>query len=96
MDEFDAKTQEQIGYYVYCLVNPDTKKPFYIGKGKGNRVFDHAKDKLTGTVENDKIETIRKILKQDKKVEYLIIQHGLNEKNRIFARDRFDRFFGLF
>jgi len=30
-------------YYVYQLINPKTQQPFYIGKGKGDRAYTHAK-----------------------------------------------------
>ena len=38
---FDEKTQQALGYYVYMLIDPSNNKPFYVGKGKNNRVFDH-------------------------------------------------------
>jgi len=38
---FSQKTIEELGYYVYVYSDPDTHKPFYVGKGKGNRAFDH-------------------------------------------------------
>jgi hypothetical protein len=50
MQEFQPAVIEALKYYVYCLVNPRDNKIFYIGKGKGNRVFQHAKDSLN---END-------------------------------------------
>lgn len=40
---FDQATAEKIGYYVYLLFDPkEPRAPFYVGKGKGNRVFAHA------------------------------------------------------
>jgi len=35
---------EHLGYYVYLYIDPRTKRPFYIGKGKGNRVLAHLDD----------------------------------------------------
>ncbi len=32
---------ERLGYYVYLYVHPDTGKPFYVGKGQGQRVLAH-------------------------------------------------------
>ena len=44
MKKFAMKTKEALGYYVYVYSDPDTHKPFYVGKGKGDRVFNHLSD----------------------------------------------------
>lgn len=38
-------------------------KIFYIGKGYGNRVFQHAMNALDGDISNLKLETIRAVIK---------------------------------
>ena len=48
LEEFDNKTIEKLGFYVYGLIDPDTKSMFYIGKGSGNRVFMHVRDAIEG------------------------------------------------
>ena len=30
---FDLKTQIQLGYYIYMLIDPQDNKHFYVGKG---------------------------------------------------------------
>lgn len=37
--EFSPKAKEGLANYVYCLIDPRDKKIFYVGKGKGDRVF---------------------------------------------------------
>ena len=32
---------KKLKWYVYLLSDPDTNQIFYVGKGKGNRFFDH-------------------------------------------------------
>ncbi|MDD3239052.1 MAG: DUF188 domain-containing protein [Lachnospira sp.] len=39
--EFKSNVIKELGYYVYIYSDPDSKKPFYIGKGQGNRCFAH-------------------------------------------------------
>ena len=31
----------QLGYYVYLYIDPRSKRPFYVGKGQGERVLSH-------------------------------------------------------
>lgn len=57
MDErFPAEVCEKIGNYVYRLIDPRNGETFYVGKGRNNRVFDHA----TGLsdVEDDSEQTL--------------------------------------
>ena len=42
----------ELGTYVYALRDPRDKKVFYVGKGNGNRVFDHF-----GEAKNEKLST---------------------------------------
>lgn len=76
---FDALVQEELKYYVYLLVNPSTDEPFYVGKGKGNRVFQHVQAALEDDEENLKFDIIREILSNGKQVRHVIVRHGLNE-----------------
>lgn len=43
---FHPELQKQLGCYVYRLIDPRNNKTFYVGKGTGNRVFDHIKEQL--------------------------------------------------
>jgi hypothetical protein len=33
-----------MGHYVYLYIHPKTDNIFYVGRGKGNRAFQHLKD----------------------------------------------------
>lgn len=43
MDGFPAGVGEKLQFYVYRLIDPRNGETFYIGKGKGNRVFQHVR-----------------------------------------------------
>ncbi len=82
---FSQAVIEKLGFYVYFLKDPRNKQVFYIGKGKGNRVFDH----LRGAIEVDaeigpgmdtKLEMIREITGSGHDVLHYILRHGLDEK----------------
>lgn len=75
--EFTRKTTDMLNYYVYVYSDPDTHKPFYVGKGKGNRVFAHMID-LDG--ESDKIQKIKDIQCRGKEPLIEILVHGIDEE----------------
>ena len=71
-------------YYVYGLLNPFNYQPFYVGKGTGNRVFQHAKNALKPKdIDKDenqvslKEDTIREIINNGKEVICIIYHWGL-------------------
>ena len=77
---FDEKTKQNLGYYVYMLIDPRDKKSFYIGKGIDNRVFNHINCALADIDEiNAKYDTIRQIQNNGKTVGHIIVRHGLTE-----------------
>lgn len=78
--EFKQSVKEALNYYVYALVNPNNHMIFYIGKGKGNRVFQHAGDSLDESSNSLKLDTIRDIISQGKTVGYYVLRHNLTEK----------------
>ena len=70
---FDQKTITALGFYVYMLIDPRNNKPFYVGKGKGNRVFQHVEDaKNNPSISTDKYDIIRDIEKSAR-VEHVIV-----------------------
>jgi hypothetical protein len=78
--EFSKAVCERIGYYVYILKDPRNDTIFYVGKGKGNRLFQHVQCALENATDNDKYNLIREIHKEGKEVEHFILRHGLEEK----------------
>ena len=76
INSFSQKTINELKYYVYVYSDPDTKKPFYVGKGKGNRVFSH----LMQEGESEKIKQIQNLLTQGKEPLIEILVHGVDEE----------------
>ena len=79
---FDKKTMIELKHYVYFLRDPLEKYPFYVGKGKDNRVFSHLSCALKSADKSDKLDKIREIIsrKKDNVIEHMILRHGLTEK----------------
>ena len=77
--EFSNKAIDNLGYYVYIYSDPDTKIPFYIGKGKGNRCFNH----LFLNNDSEKVARIQEILSPGKEPIIEILVHGVDEETAL-------------
>lgn len=68
--------------YVYRLIDPRNGETFYVGKGKGNRVFAHIRDEsgLEGDELGNKLKRIREIRLAGLEVGHVIHRHGLDDK----------------
>ena len=61
--------------YVYVYTDPRTKRPFYIGKGRGNRLFAHLND----TSETKTVDRIAAIRKSGKEPQIDLLCYGLTD-----------------
>lgn len=72
---------EKLGHYVYALVDPRDGKVFYVGKGVGARVYQHAAlARVVDPVEGRrglKLNTIKEIHASGSEPEIEILRHGL-------------------
>ena len=81
--KFPKEVSDKLGYYVYRLIDPRNGRTFYVGKGKENRAFDHAKAALKFTDDEDEISEkfaiIRDILSENLEPLVVIHRHGMDE-----------------
>ncbi|MBF4696081.1 LEM-3-like GIY-YIG domain-containing protein [Fusibacter ferrireducens] len=80
---FSQEVIDEIKYYVYRLIDPRNGETFYVGKGKGNRLFYHIKgakeiEELDDV--SDKIQVIRDIISKGLEVIHVVHRHGMDEK----------------
>lgn len=82
VEHFSDEVCEKLGWYVYRLIDPRNGETFYVGKGKGNRVFAHVRTEqgLDGDEVDNKIKRLRLISQAGFEVAHVIHRHGMAEK----------------
>jgi uncharacterized protein len=76
MPQIPQRVCEKLKYYVYLYVDPRTQRPFYVGKGKGNRIYGH----LSDTEDTDKVNRIGELRKLGLEPVLEILKFGLTER----------------
>lgn len=84
-NRFSQAISDRLKYYVYRLIDPRSGTTFYIGRGRGNRVFSHAagdeKPSESEDAESLKIRMIREIKNDGFQVQHVIHRHGMSEES---------------
>ena len=80
---FPSEVTNGLKYYVYRLIDPRNAQTIYVGKGKGNRVFDHSNAKVEIDSDDEKLKRITEIKKDGFEVAHIIHRHGLDEESAL-------------
>jgi hypothetical protein len=89
--KFKNEVISEIKSYVYIYINPNTKKVFYIGKGQGNRCFDH----LEENSESEKAKEINELKKNGQMPIIELLRYGLTDNEASLIESSLIDFVGL-
>ncbi len=90
LEEWLKKTEvhQKIGpYYVYVLIDPRNNQPFYVGKGQGSRLVQHAIEfDHVGSIDERgrKNQRIHEIKGAGREVEFEILRWGIETKDEAY------------
>ncbi|MFK4483644.1 hypothetical protein [Curtobacterium sp. AB7] len=79
---------DELGLYVYMLIDPRTGVPFYVGKGQGERFASHGRKELLArddSAPSAKDKMIRAIRDAGLEPEIWIVRHGMPSKHEYTA-----------
>jgi hypothetical protein len=74
--KFSSPVIKALKYYVYLYSHPVTGDIFYVGKGKGNRIFQHLKDKS----DSQKVMQLKELKSEGLSPKLEILVHGLEDE----------------
>lgn len=81
-------------YYVYCLIDPRTERPFYVGKGSRYRPWDHFRETKKSTTNIRKYNRIHEIFDLGLKPKLSIFCNNLEENEAYGIEAELIRFYG--
>ena len=76
MKKFSSPVIKELKYYVYIYSNPVNDEIFYVGKGKGERIFQH----LDEESESQKAKYLKELKAQGLEPKLEILIHGLDDE----------------
>ena len=83
-DSFPPGVAEQLNWYVYRLIDPRNGETFYVGKGRGDRIFQHANGALSKKRTKDpgdlKSQRLKEIRAGGFKVAHVIHRHHIENE----------------
>ena len=82
-NSFPEEVVEKLKWYVYRLIDPRNGETFYVGKGRGNRVFEHAKGDISEDEDSGdtKKQIISNIRDTGLEVAHIIHRHGMSKES---------------
>lgn len=89
--KFTSEVINEIKSYVYIYTNPNTKKVFYIGKGQGNRCFEH----LEENTESQKVKEINELKNNGEMPIIELLRYGLTDNEASLIESSLIDFIGL-
>jgi hypothetical protein len=81
MLSFSPKVRKELGFYVYAYLDPRTRKPFYLEKGKDDRVLKH----LSSRGSSRKAEILRELAQLGLKPIIEILKYRLSEAEALLV-----------
>ena len=81
---FQDEVADKLNWYVYRLLDPRNGETFYVGKGRGDRIFQHATGEITDTEEEGpvdlKLQRIKEITSAGLEVGHVVHRHGITQQ----------------
>ena len=78
---FSSAAQDTLQHYVYRLVDPRNGETFYVGRGQGDRVFQHVAGAIKSARKDEldpKFSRINQVRVEGLEVQHIIHRHGMN------------------
>ena len=80
LSAFPLGVAEKLQTYVYRLIDPRDGETFYVGKGRGDRVFAHIREQVgADELADNKLKRIREIHLAGFEVSHVIHRHGMDD-----------------